>query len=120
MRPFPDVDKGRWQVSKEGGNSPLWSPDGKELFYRKDDEVIAVSVETKQTFKAVKSEILFRGNYVFVASADFNAWDINPDGKRFLLMKESTGDPTAGGTSRPRINIIANWFEELKERLPAR
>ena len=33
VRPFPDVDKGKWQVSTSGGGSPLWSPDGRELFY---------------------------------------------------------------------------------------
>ena len=35
VRPFPDVDKGKWQVSTSGGDSPLWSPDGRELFYRR-------------------------------------------------------------------------------------
>jgi len=112
------VDKGRWQVSKDGGDSPLWSPNGKGLFYRKNDEVIAVSLETEPTFKAVKSETLFRRNYVSRTQLDLIPWDIHPDGKQFLMMKESTGDATTAKTSRPRINIIANWFEELKERVP--
>jgi serine/threonine protein kinase/Tol biopolymer transport system component len=119
VRPFPDVDKGRWQVSKDGGDSPLWSPDGKELFYRKNDEVIAVSVETEPIFKTVKSETLFQKNYVSrTLILHPNPWDIHPDGKRFLMMKESTGDETTKETSRPTINIIANWFEELKQRVP--
>jgi len=120
VRPFPNVYKGRWQVSKDGGDSPLWSPDGKELFYRKDDEVIAVAVETEPIFKIGRSKVLFRGDYVPMRLNDLHSWDIDPIGKRFLMMKDSAGDSTTEETSRPRINIIANWFEELKERLPAR
>jgi len=118
VRPFPDVDKGKWQVSKDGGDSPLWSPDGKELFYRKNDEVIAVLIETEPTFKTVKSETLFRGNYITIGVPDWHPWDIHPDGKRFLMMKDSGDDTSSEKASRPRINIIANWFEELKERVP--
>ena len=121
VRPFPDVDKGRWQVSKDGGNSPLWSPNGNGLFYRKEDEAIAVSIETDPTFKVVKSETLFRGNYVTRGAAtELISWDIHPDGKRFLMMKDSMDGTSTGEAIRPRINIIANWFEELKERAPVK
>jgi hypothetical protein len=119
VRPFPDVDKGRWQVSKDGGDGPLWSPNGKGLFYRKKDEVMAVSLVTDPIFKVVKSETLFRGNYVTRgAPTELISWDIHPDGKRFLMMKDSTDGASTGEAMRPRINIIANWFEELKERVP--
>jgi serine/threonine-protein kinase len=119
VRPFPEVNSGGpWMVSTGGGANPLWSPDGKELFYRVNNDVIAVSVETEQIFKPVKSEILFRGNYVSTTSNNFNSWDIHPNGQRFLMMKESTGDTTTEEASRPRINIIANWFEELKKKVP--
>jgi len=119
VRPFPDVDKGRWQVSKDGGDSPLWSPNGKGLFYRKNNEVIAVAVETEPTFKVIKSETLFRGNYVIRRPpTDLIPWDLHPDGKRFLMMKESSSDETTAKTARPKINIILNWFEELKQKMP--
>jgi serine/threonine-protein kinase len=61
--PFPEVSNGRWQISTAGGNSPLWSSDGRELFYRNGDSVMAVTVQTRPTFKAGKPEILFRGSY---------------------------------------------------------
>ncbi len=51
VRPFPEVNKGRWQVSTSGGDTPLWSPNGRELFYRNGDSVVAVAVEAGQTFK---------------------------------------------------------------------
>ncbi len=44
VRPFPEVNQGRWQVSTGGGDTPLWSPDGRELFYRSGDAVMAVAV----------------------------------------------------------------------------
>jgi len=106
VRPFPEVNKGKWQVSTNGGNLPLWSPNGKELFYRNGDSVAAVAVQTEPTFNPGKAETLFKGQYGECA--------INPDGKRFLMMKEvrSTASETAG----PRkINIVLNWFEELKQ-----
>ena len=117
--PFPDIDKGRWQVSMSDGHSPLWSPDGKELFYRNDEEVIAVPVETEPTFKRGKPEILFRNNYISLLTTDRHTWDIHPDGKRFLMMKlaESSSDVPAPPTPR-KINIVLNWFEELKEWVP--
>ncbi len=45
VRPFPDVDARRIPVSANGGTSPLWSPDGEELFYRNENSVMAVTVE---------------------------------------------------------------------------
>ncbi len=63
VRTFPEINKGRWQISTAGGGSPLWSPDGRKLFYRTGDAVMAVEVETEPAFKAGKPEILFRGRY---------------------------------------------------------
>ena len=67
VRPFPEVDTGKWQVSTSGGWNPLWSPDGRELFYRNGDSVMAVAVQTEPTFKAGKPKLLFRGAYFLVA-----------------------------------------------------
>jgi serine/threonine-protein kinase len=121
VRPFPQVEGGRWQVSTTGGDSPLWSPNGRELFYRNGDSVMAVSVKTAPIFNLETPKTLFRGTYVnavfLYGSWDFTAWDISPDGKRFLMMKEAgTG---AGGGPR-KINVVLNWFEELKQRVPVK
>jgi len=121
VRPFPDVNRGRWQVSTSGGHTPLWSPDGRELFYLKDDSVMAVPVETGPAFKAGKPETLFRGTYVQLSINDGQPWDISPDGKRFLMMKEviSAAKPAAAEV-RQKINIVVNWTEELKQRVPVK
>jgi serine/threonine-protein kinase len=118
VRPFPDVNKGRWQVSTDGGDSPLWSPDGREIFYLNGDAVMSVPVDAKAVFSLGSPQLLFRGTYVAAYPADGTPWDIHPDGKRFLMIKPpvSTGGQTA---EQPRkINIVLNWTEELKQRVP--
>ncbi len=125
VRPFPDVNKGRWQVSTSGGDSPLWSPDGRELFYRNGDLVVAVAVETEPSFKCGKPMSLFQGKYQPLSLQDAHQWDISPDGSRFLMMKPSASTgaapaiPAASGL-RPKINIVLNWTEELKQRVPVK
>jgi len=119
VRPFPEVSKGRWQVSTSGGDSPLWLPNGRELFYRNGDSVMAVAVETKPTLSFGASKILFKSQNLGLNESYGNPWDIHPDGKRFLMIKPaaSTGAaPTAAGPRK--INIVVNWFEELKQRVP--
>jgi hypothetical protein len=126
VRPFPDVDKGMWQVSTNGGHSPLWSPDGKELFYRNDDATIVVPVETDPTFTPGNPEILYQGMYHVLKLANLlsiTPWDIHPDGNRFLMIKpavvtgEETSETSTAGEPR-KIIVVTNWFEELKERVP--
>jgi serine/threonine protein kinase len=121
VRPFPEVNKGKWQISTDTGNSPLWSPDGRELFYLIGDApteaAMRVAVETEPTFKKGTPEELFRGTYVGYYPGDF-PWAIHPDGNRFLMLK--TTAPTSAETvdQQPKIIIVTNWFEELKERVP--
>ena len=119
VRPFPDVNKGKWQVSTGVGIGSLWSPDGKELYYRSPDGIMAVPVDTEPTIKLGKPKMLFPDTYISVlgGGTEAHAWDIHPDGKRFLMMKLAAVGPT-GETPRPNINIVLNWFEELKERVP--
>jgi eukaryotic-like serine/threonine-protein kinase len=119
VRPFPEIEKGKCQVSTGGGDSPLWSPNGHEIFYRNGDAVLTVSFRTEPVFSPGTPVTLFRGAYVsfraIMIQADFTPWDISPDGKRFLMMKGS-GATAAGGPRR--INVVINWFEELKQRVP--
>jgi len=119
VRPFPDVNGGKWQVSTSGGDSPLWSPDGSELFYRSGDSVIAVPVQTEPVFKPGKPETLFKGAYVSASLQDAHTWDISPDGRRFLMMKATEAVASADEGPR-RINIVLNWTEELKRRVPVK
>jgi serine/threonine-protein kinase len=118
VRPFPEVDQGKWQVSVDGGQSPLWSPDGRELYYLNEDAIMAAQVNTEPTFSPGKPKTLFRGNYV-TGYQENPEWDITPDGKRFIMIKPVAGVGDESSTESPRkINIVLNWDVELKQRVP--
>jgi serine/threonine protein kinase len=117
---FPDVEKGKRKVSVSGGNHPIWSPDGRELFYNNVDATMAVPVETDPQFKINgMPTVLFRGTAGKILGPewadmnDYTYWDISPDGKRFLMLKDATEAPR-------KINIVVNWLEELKQRVPVK
>jgi serine/threonine protein kinase/Tol biopolymer transport system component len=121
VRSFPDVNRGRWQISTSGGDSPLWSPDGRELFYMNGDTVVAVSVTTDPTFNVVGTPgVLFRGAYVrALPGPDGTPWGIHPNGKRFLMMKPPASAGAAPVAAGPhKINVVLNFLEELKQRVP--
>ena len=96
-------------VSINGGTGPLWSRDGKELFYRAGDDLVSVDVKTAGSL--VLGE---RRKLLDLSTYDSGAWhefDVSPDGQRFLLIRT---DPAA----RPyRLNIITNWIEELRRKV---
>jgi hypothetical protein len=74
---------------------------------------MSAAVQTEPTLKPGKTETLFQGEYVV------SAWDISPDGKRFLMVKEP-GSNTPEDAGPLKLNVIVNWFEELKERVPVK
>ena len=117
VRPFPDVENGQFQLSTRGAYAPLWSPDGKELYYliKKNtltEAVMAVDVETTPTFKFGSSTTLFKGAYIAGAGSP---WDTH-DGKRFLMIKP----PVAAPLSRqPKIVVFLNLDVKLKQEVPA-
>ena len=59
VRSFPETDKVREQIPTNGGNNPLWSRDGRELYYRDGSNVMAVAIETNPRLRAEKPRILF-------------------------------------------------------------
>jgi len=120
VRPFPNVEDGRWQISTAGGASPRWGPDGRELFYRIGGTVntalMAVNVEADDSiFSPGVPARLFTGAYFWSAAAVPN-YDISSDGRRFLMM---SGPVQGGGSSvSTSIAIVSNWFEELERLAP--
>jgi hypothetical protein len=113
VRSFPDVENGgRWQVSTDGGIFLLWSPNGRELFYRSPDAIMAVSVETKPTFKRGTPQSLFPNRYI-------GQFDISSDGKRFLMLKPAADEKFKAEASQ-KIVVVVNWLEELKRLAPVK
>ena len=115
MRPFPDVDSGRWQISTTGGTRPAWARNGRELFYLDASNTLtAVPVQTSgSTFSAGKPAKVFDAKYSTPLPP--RSYDVSADGKRFLMLKNSAaGDPNA----TPAIMVVVeHWFEELKQRV---
>jgi serine/threonine-protein kinase len=119
IRPFPEVEESKTQVSIGGGTSPIWSPDGTELFYLSgDNSVMAVTVRTEPTLSLGTPRILFQGNYYGITESSGTPYDIHPDGDRFIMIKPPPGVSSTLATGPRTINIVMNWFEELKKRVP--
>ena len=112
MQPYPGPG-GKSQISTEGGTEPVWNPNGRELFYRSGDKMMAVDIATQPGFAAGKPRMLFEGPYRPTATTIQN-YDVSPDGQRFLMLKPSE----SVGTAPMQINVILNWFEELKQKVP--
>lgn len=121
MRPFPNVDAGNVQVSTGGGTRPLWARSGNELFYLTGTSpapvsVMAVSIQAGNTFTAGNPRKLIEGPF-FAASSNFaRSYDVSPDGKRFLLIKEQGRPVEESGPSS--LVVVLNWFDELKRLAP--
>jgi WD40-like Beta Propeller Repeat len=115
VRPFPETDRGKWQMSNGGGVAPLWSRDGRELFYLSSERnMMAVRVTGGATLHLGQPRMLFRvpGELLDVESRYYTPWDIAPDG-RFIMARRRSG---AAESDAPII-VVENWFEELKAKV---
>jgi Tol biopolymer transport system component len=112
VQPYPGPG-GKWQVSTEGGTEPVWNPNGRELFYRSSDKMMAVDIATQPGFAPGKPRMLFEGHYAPTLATSPN-YEVTSDGQRFLMLKPSE----SAGTAPTQINVVLNWFEELKRRVP--
>jgi len=113
VRPFPNVEDGRWQVSTGGGISPVWGRQGRELFYRNGEAMMVVGVETEPTFSPGSPKLLFTGTY---SLADTRNYDISLDGQSFLMIKDV--EQAEETSARTELIMVLNWFEELKRLVP--
>ena len=115
MERFPDLGDRR-QISTDGGVAPLWSPDGRELFYRRGDTMMVVAiVGGGRTLSVGNPQALFQGTY-FGDNNGSRRYDIDPTGKRFLMIKENSKDEA----TPERLIVVQNWTEELKRLVPSR
>jgi serine/threonine protein kinase len=118
VRPFPNVNGGRWQVSLEGGSNPMWARSGVELFYLDGTAaMIALPVRTSGDTLIVGTPKTLFDARIYTADGT-RAYDVSPDGTRFLLIKESgTGDATLTPAG---MLVFFNWLDDLRHRIPSR
>ena len=116
VRPFPGPG-GRWQVSAGGGTYPIWSRNGKELFYRAPDLKIMVSAYTGSgdSFRADKPRVWSTGQFASHGAA--NDFSLAPDGKRFAVFKVPGSDTVPPAITD--VNFIFNFVDELRAKVPA-
>jgi Tol biopolymer transport system component len=106
VRPFPGPGE-LYTVSVGGGNVPVWSRDGRRIFFVNGNQLLAASVTTNATFSVTAREMLFAGDYSLAyGHAPF---DVSPDGKSFLMLRPVV----AGGE---QIVVIPNWTTELRAK----
>jgi Tol biopolymer transport system component len=118
VQPYPGPGR-RIPISVGGGEGPVWSRDGRELFYFRRrgawaGELMSVDVQFTPSFKAGTQRMLFSGPYVAHPNGNPN-YDVFRDGQRFVMIQQpnTTGDDAG----RPLV-IVFNWFEELKRLVP--
>jgi hypothetical protein len=115
LRPFPNVDDGKVQVSSEGGTGPLWSRDGREFFYVRDDEtMMAVPVSSDGTFRVNEQRELFQltGGIADLNAFFYTPWDVASDGRFIMTRAVATGDEQPA-----MLVVVENWITEVREML---
>jgi serine/threonine-protein kinase len=98
------------KISTDGGVEALWNRNGREIFYRNGDQVLAVDVTTSPSLSAGKPHQLFSAQYLR-AQGNLPNWDVSSDGQRFAMLKAVELNVT-------QVNVVLNWFEELRQRVP--
>jgi serine/threonine-protein kinase len=112
VQDFPDGG-GKWLVSNGGGGYARWSGAGDELFYRSGAAVMSVKVRRIDGVWRFDPPVeLFKDT--FADLAPFSAWDVAPDGQRFLMIQSAE---TQRG-DRGHLTVATNWFKELERLAP--
>jgi len=101
---------GKFQVSSRGGFGALWARNGRELFYRDENKVMAVAVTTQPGFTAASTRLLFEGNYEIHPRRE-GIWDVSADGQRFLMARAVGQESQA-----VQLRVVLNFFSEIRSR----
>jgi serine/threonine-protein kinase len=119
VRPYPLAGTQEYTISAGGGTEPLWAPSGRELIYRHGNDVMSVPITVSAASLIAAPPVrLFTGGFAFDVSVTQTManYDIAGDGKRLLMLKAASG----ANQTTPPINVVINWAEELKARVPTK
>ena len=119
---FPDLRERR-QISAAGALYPLWSPDGRALYYlgtggNAPDDMRVVTIDPGPPLSVGSSEVLFDHTPYTSFPGPTRNYDIAPDGQRFLMLSQPGTALETGATLASQINVVLNWHQELLERVP--
>jgi Tol biopolymer transport system component len=107
VTPYPGPGR-KWQISQGGGLRPAWRRDGREIVYQNKDALMSVDVATTGT------GLQFQTPHELLKRPSGDYWSMTPDGSRFLVIYGANQD------NGRELEVVTNWFEELKQRVPVR
>ena len=116
VRPFPNVDDGKWQVSTNGGQAPLWANSGRELFYVDSarNMMMAPIPVAGPSQMGARIKLFTLGNDVLLNPDEwYTPFDISPDDRQFLMSRLVS----APATQVRSFVLVENWFEEVKAKV---
>ena len=106
---YPSLE-GRSAVSLEGGTNPRWSRDGRELFFRQGDAVMAASVDSRGGARVERPRRLFAGSYD--GEGRHGSFDVAADGRRFVMVEDDEA------SALRELTLVQGFFEELRRLAP--
>lgn len=119
VRSFPDAN-GQVRVSSGEGGRPVWAGDGMALFYLSGTTMTRVLALSDGSF-STPEPVFDRPGVVFGGEVgeDLIAWDIHPGGVGFVMVEVARADESGGPEMPGHVQIVTNWFEELKRLVPS-
>lgn len=120
VRPFPNVVDGQFQVSSGGGRAPIWSGDGKELFFVADTtganndarRMMVAAVDPGPPFRVLPAQTLFQIDDNYYLANNSTSYRVAGDDERFLMAR------FVGEGPRIELVFVQNFFDELREGAP--
>ena len=122
VRPFPNVDGARVQVSVDGGTQPVWARNSRELFYLgRDGSVMSAAVAAGTRFSAATPQRVVPPGYFDGRGLTApRTYDVSPDGRFLMIKADSAGEGAAEPAADPRMIVVLNWSAELARIVPTR
>jgi dipeptidyl aminopeptidase/acylaminoacyl peptidase len=117
VQPFPPSGEKKDQITTDGGAEPVWSADGKHLYYEADSRLYTVEIHTEPVFGFGKPMPLPIRGLEFSFAPTTRSYDVMPDG-RLLVVRPASAATDQTSRQTEQINAVFNWFEELKQRVP--
>ena len=115
VKPYPSLS-GRWQISSDGGTTPLWAPDGRSLYFVHDSHIYVADITAQGDAIAAGRPRLWSPTPVRL-SGDNLSYAIHPDGQRFAVYPAAPPDPEEKGNAH--VTFVFNFLDDMKRRIEA-
>ncbi len=114
LRPFSGPG-GKIQVSTDGGGEPLWSPDGRTLFYRNGSRFMAAEITDRPARSSGKPRLLFEKSFIGSGITDQSSYAVSRDARRLFMVERPEAE------SQPvRLRVVRGWSSELARQNPVK